>query len=42
MQAKQADLKIPEIESLIEKDKAGTLKAFIAERAAAHDRPAGK
>ena len=42
MQSKQADLKIPEIDSLIEKDKAGTLKPFIAERAAANGKASGK
>lgn len=41
LQQKQTDLNIPEIESLIDKDKAGTLKPFIAERAAAHERAAG-
>jgi hypothetical protein len=41
LQQKQSALKIPEIESLIEKDKAGTLKSFIAERAASHERAPG-
>jgi len=41
MQQKQANLKLPEIDALIEKDKAGTLKPFLADRAAAHRQPAG-
>src|SRR3954451_2719362 len=41
MQQKQANLKLTEIDALIEEDKAGTLKPFLADRAAAHRQPAG-
>ena len=41
MQQNQAGLKLPEIDALIEKDKAGTLKPFLADRAAAHRQPVG-
>jgi hypothetical protein len=35
LQRRQADVKIPEIETLMDKDKVGTLKSYLAERAAA-------